>query len=569
MQTKIVGVVIPIYNVEEYLRECLDSVINQTYINLEIILVNDGSTDENSLNIAKEYTLKDKRITLFDKENGGLSSARNIGIEYFSGEYKLKNKTQHIKENSLIEFQLDGNNPYNIYKAYKSSQAFNNEKDLTNFTYPNIDYIIFLDSDDYWELNCIEECVPRMDGVEVVWFDFQVFDQNNQFSYKWSRIQAFGYSTNLIISPYEWAIQSKKMNQAEFAFGWGGMINFSYLKKINLKFINGIIWEDVHFGTLLFSQASNIYVLCKKIYNYRIHEKSISAHQAITHDNISLFILKKYSTYFNSIVKLREYHSIISRVTTSKEIIIFIQELKNKKLKKKLEESFYNYLVQWNEEILTITNDPENCFLNMHLIEKNLDDAKLLSQSSLINFKNWIVLKINNLQSTILGLNQTLEIKNQELGNQTNQIHNLNTILENKNQLLIAKQNLLNFQNNYGKAKTRIQNQLSYKLGQALIINSKSVLGYLSLPFIILSIVISHKQEQKAYKFKIKKNPNLALPSLETYPDYNEALKEKECFTYKLGEAFIKASKNWYGGGYIKFILKDAPRLKREYKRKR
>ncbi|EDP5129795.1 alpha-2,3-sialyltransferase [Campylobacter jejuni] len=99
--------------------------------------------------------------------------------------------------------------------------------------------------------------------------------------------------------------------------------------------------------------------------------------------------------------------------------------------------------------------------------------------------------------------------------------------------------------------------------------NSKSVLGYLSLPFIILSIVISHKQEQKAYKFKIKKNPNLALPSLETYPDYNEALKEKECFTYKLGEAFIKASKNWYGGGYIKFILKDVPRLKREYKRKR
>ncbi|EHF6297228.1 glycosyltransferase family 2 protein, partial [Campylobacter jejuni] len=93
MQTKIVGVVIPIYNVEEYLRECLDSVVNQTYKNLQVVLVNDGSTDENSLNIAKEYTLKDKRITLFDKENGGLSSARNIGIEYFSGEYKLKNKT--------------------------------------------------------------------------------------------------------------------------------------------------------------------------------------------------------------------------------------------------------------------------------------------------------------------------------------------------------------------------------------------------------------------------------------------------------------------------------------------
>ncbi|ECV6873481.1 glycosyltransferase family 2 protein, partial [Campylobacter coli] len=154
---------IPIYNVEKYLKECLDSVINQTYTNLEIILVNDGSTDENSLNIAKEYTLKDKRITLFDKKNGGQSTARNVGIEYFSGEYKLKNKTQTIKENSLIEFNIEGNNPYEIYTVYKSYKAFNNEQDLTSFTYPIIDYIIFLDSDDYWELNCIEECVPRMD----------------------------------------------------------------------------------------------------------------------------------------------------------------------------------------------------------------------------------------------------------------------------------------------------------------------------------------------------------------------------------------------------------------------
>ncbi|WP_261007885.1 hypothetical protein [Campylobacter jejuni] len=143
------------------------------------------------------------------------------------------------------------------------------------------------------------------------------------------------------------------------------------------------------------------------------------------------------------------------------------------------------------------------------------------------------IIKTNN--ENILGLNQTLEIKNQELRNQTNQIHNLNKTL--------------NFQNNYGKAKIRIQNQLSYKLGQTLIINSKSVLGYLSLPFIILSIVISHKQEQKAYKFKIKKNPNLALPPLSSYDDYNEALKIKNHFSYQLGEEFIKASKNWYKGG--------------------
>ncbi|MCH5336947.1 MAG: glycosyltransferase family 2 protein, partial [Campylobacter sp.] len=74
-----VAIVIPIYNVEKYLEECLESVINQSYKNLEIILVNDGSTDENSFKIAKEYALKDNRITLFDKENGGQSSARNVG----------------------------------------------------------------------------------------------------------------------------------------------------------------------------------------------------------------------------------------------------------------------------------------------------------------------------------------------------------------------------------------------------------------------------------------------------------------------------------------------------------
>ncbi|EAH7849151.1 alpha-2,3-sialyltransferase [Campylobacter jejuni] len=104
----------------------------------------------------------------------------------------------------------------------------------------------------------------------------------------------------------------------------------------------------------------------------------------------------------------------------------------------------------------------------------------------------------------------------------------------------------------HGTAKARIQNHLSYKLGQALIINSKSVLGYLSLPFIILSIVISHKQEQKAYKFKVNKNPNLALPPLETYPDYNEALQYKNHLSYKLGKILIKAFKTWYKGGLFK-----------------
>ncbi|EIC9914399.1 hypothetical protein LA042_000763 [Campylobacter coli] len=100
-------------------------------------------------------------------------------------------------------------------------------------------------------------------------------------------------------------------------------------------------------------------------------------------------------------------------------------------------------------------------------------------------------------------------------------------------------------------AKERVQNHLAYKLGTALILHSKSLLGYIRMPFVLSYIKDKHKQEQKIYQEKIKKNPNLKLPPLESYPDYKEALKEKECFTYKLGEVLIKASNNWYGGGGI------------------
>ncbi|EOH0063700.1 hypothetical protein ACLJ5Q_000855, partial [Campylobacter jejuni] len=81
-------------------------------------------------------------------------------------------------------------------------------------------------------------------------------------------------------------------------------------------------------------------------------------------------------------------------------------------------------------------------------------------------------------------------------------------------------------------AKARIQNQLSYKLGQAMIVNSKSILGYIRMPFVLSYIKDKHNQEQKVYQEKIKKDPSLKLPPLESYPDYKEALKEKECFTY-------------------------------------
>lgn len=75
-----ISVIIPVYNVEAYLSECLDSVINQTFKDIEIICVNDGSTD-NSLDILRTYAEKDPRIKVINQTNQGLSAARNTGIK--------------------------------------------------------------------------------------------------------------------------------------------------------------------------------------------------------------------------------------------------------------------------------------------------------------------------------------------------------------------------------------------------------------------------------------------------------------------------------------------------------
>lgn len=81
-----ISVIIPVYNVEKYVSYCLDSIINQTYKNLEIIIVNDGSTDT-SAEICKKYSKKDNRIIYISQENGGLAAARNAGLKLVTGEF--------------------------------------------------------------------------------------------------------------------------------------------------------------------------------------------------------------------------------------------------------------------------------------------------------------------------------------------------------------------------------------------------------------------------------------------------------------------------------------------------
>ena len=86
MDEVLISVVVPVYNVEHYLKKCVDSICHQTYRNLEIILVDDGSTDCSG-SLCDEFATSDSRIRVIHKSNGGLSDARNAGMELASGEW--------------------------------------------------------------------------------------------------------------------------------------------------------------------------------------------------------------------------------------------------------------------------------------------------------------------------------------------------------------------------------------------------------------------------------------------------------------------------------------------------
>lgn len=102
----LVSVIVPIYNVEKYIKECVESIINQTYKNLEIILINDGSTDD-SYKICKKYSDQDSRIVLIDKENGGSASAKNYGLKIAKGDYISFVDSDDFIELDMIEYMLN------------------------------------------------------------------------------------------------------------------------------------------------------------------------------------------------------------------------------------------------------------------------------------------------------------------------------------------------------------------------------------------------------------------------------------------------------------------------------
>lgn len=153
-----VTIIVPVYNVSEYLSECMDSLINQTFEDIEIICVNDGSTDD-SLEILERYRKTDERITVISQENRGLGASRNVGLKASSGDYVFFMDSDDFLELNAIELLHDNitknKSDAAFYRAYKYTDGEKSYFAMLNFNkiFPDCDYdnftFTYKDAKDY------------------------------------------------------------------------------------------------------------------------------------------------------------------------------------------------------------------------------------------------------------------------------------------------------------------------------------------------------------------------------------------------------------------------------------
>ncbi|MBQ2801072.1 MAG: glycosyltransferase [Lachnospiraceae bacterium] len=220
-----VSIIIPIYNVEEYLEECLVSAVNQTLKEIEIICVNDGTPD-NSMSIVNRYAKDDSRIVIVEKENGGLSSARNAGIAVAKGEYVyFLDSDDYILEQTM-EVLYEEASKYELDNIYFDAESFFETEDLKEEMAVYVDY--YVRKADYSQV---------VSGVEML----KKMDENNEF-----RPSA--------------CLQ---------------MVKREFLLKHNIQFYPGIIHEDNLFSLECILEEERVKHIPEKFYMRRIREESI------------------------------------------------------------------------------------------------------------------------------------------------------------------------------------------------------------------------------------------------------------------------------------------------------
>lgn len=269
-----ISIIVPIYNVEKYLDRSVDSLINQTYKNIEIILVDDGTKDSSGL-IADKRAKEDSRIVVIHKKNGGLGSARNSGMKVATG-----------------------------------------------------DYLLFLDSDDYIENNTVEEMVKEAEkGYDIVCCGFDRVDEETKKV----------YSQEMISMPFD-ELDINKDTIMETAFlnpsGWGKLFKKEIIENVYFSEDKRAI-EDTLFYLEIMPKTKKIKYIKKIMWHYMVREDSLI--MSITEEKADLFesdllnIKKKYESsnycseymdYLAAQVFIHNCISIPSRLYNNKEVNI-------------------------------------------------------------------------------------------------------------------------------------------------------------------------------------------------------------------------------------------------------
>lgn len=213
--SKVISIVVPIYNVEKYIYKCIDSIINQTYTNLEIILVDDGSPD-NCPKICDDYAVLDSRVKVIHKKNGGLSDARNAGLNTATG-----------------------------------------------------DYIIFIDGDDYAELNMIEKAHDTAQTSNcnvVIWGFFADYVDDDETLLK---SEIHNHQSGVFRkAEYENIVFGKDLI-GNLGYAWNKMYEIRYLKDYNFKFTKGLsLVEDIVFNSPVLCNSEIIAFLEEPLIHY-------------------------------------------------------------------------------------------------------------------------------------------------------------------------------------------------------------------------------------------------------------------------------------------------------------
>ena len=355
------SILIPIYNVEKYLRQCLDSILNQKDIKdvaLDIVLVDDGSTDK-SLDIAIEYAKKDERIFVLSKKNAGLSTARNAALELMKGTKLRAYLENEIKENDfsiksyknthsfdktdikkISKEDIDKNFIKLDERVYKTELSDINDLILQDL--PDDVYVHFLDSDDCLDESCISTCKRYIQEKDLNLYlhNLSSVDEDSKLIkekiYLSSGLKFGFYSKGLDF------LQDNKLH--DFYFAYQGAFKASLLNLYKLRFIRHIYHEDHDFAIILLSLSERLFVDDEALLYYRSRSGSIiSSMQDDSYPKNLPFYLEPLKKSFKSYKELRRYYKAYGMLRAFKEIY----KLRNVFKKGFYKKMYYYYLHQF------------------------------------------------------------------------------------------------------------------------------------------------------------------------------------------------------------------------------